>query len=595
MIQECTSIILFFQVSILPVKTNDIPNYNQRQIDHIKPYAPALPTNKEWSNKRYCFFANKWLECKSNSNLYDSITRLTKKIFDENAFPFHDYVRSFKRTQEYPVTLTSVSESAPPMSRRMYITIPKIFRPMFDGTGTMPHQKYPLYRPGPFNQMSALDIKHYSVWGAHYPRPHVSSGISSAAQFTRANSSSNIIRNRLPLKPPPTLAVSDVHQQIVPHKNMLSIEEFTQSLDNFERQFYKVTFTKLTAISPVDRQENGMSFVQSSFFLLLTLMAISKDVDFNTRSEIDHCIGFKLSDMDNVGVIKHFISNLPKSSDTLKLRQSSRLMLWPKKEWSSQYLGGSAEAAALKLQVDKFNGTETSEKITTILNQKVELDSGGAIHDTFEEDDVSGGVTAILLTTLYVRGRWRAAPTMLNGTRPFHDADDAPKRDVRMIKINDIMQYADLSEWDAQAIEISYATPGLTVLMLIPRSNSLKKLVQHVSSKPVGEIIARMKSMRVAAILPIYTLRMTLLLPNKLQAMGIQKLLEVSDTTQTSYLRLSHAVQRIMFWAEAGRNAFKDDGIEWDQTPELEVVADRPYIFFVRWRNITLLNGHFVL
>ncbi|KAJ8734081.1 hypothetical protein PYW07_014632 [Mythimna separata] len=131
--------------------------------------------------------------------------------------------------------------------------------------------------------------------------------------------------------------------------------------------------------------------------------------------------------------------------------------------------------------------------------------------------------------------------------------------------------------------------------MLIPRGNTLKALVDKVSKTSVGDITAKMRTVRVAATVPIYTLRMTLLLPNKLQALGIPRLVDVSNATQTSSLRLSHAVQRIMFWAEAGRNAYKDDGIEWDQAPELKVVVDRPYIFFVRWRNVTLINGNFVL
>ncbi|CAH0699093.1 unnamed protein product [Spodoptera exigua] len=217
------------------------------------------------------------------------------------------------------------------------------------------------------------------------------------------------------------------------------------------------------------------------------------------------------------------------------------------------------------------------------------------MHDTFDEGDVSGGVAAVFITTLYMRGRWRTSPTVLNGTLPFHDADAAPKRTVRMIRINDIMKYADLKDWDAQALEISYATPGLTLLMLVPRSTSLKKLAQHVSNTSVGHIMSKMKTMRVAATIPIYTLRMTLLLPNKLQAMGIPRLVDVNNVTDTRSLRLSHAVQRVMFWAEAGRHAYKDDGIEWDQKPQLEVIANRPYIFFVRWRNVTLLNGNFVL
>lgn len=40
--------------------------------------------------------------------------------------------------------------------------------------------------------------------------------------------------------------------------------------------------------------------------------------------------------------------------------------------------------------------------------------------------------------------------------------------------------------------------------------------------------------------------------------MGVSGL--VSGRGGCGALRLSHAVQRIMFWAEAGRHAYKDDG-----------------------------------
>lgn len=36
-------------------------------------------------------------------------------------------------------------------------------------------------------------------------------------------------------------------------------------------------------------------------------------------------------------------------------------------------------------------------------------------------------------------------------------------------------------------------------------------------------------------------------------------------------------------------------GLEWDESPEMAIVVDRPYIFFVRWQNMTLMNGNFVL
>ncbi|XP_069354488.1 serpin B9-like isoform X2 [Maniola hyperantus] len=302
-------------------------------------------------------------------------------------------------------------------------------------------------------------------------------------------------------------------------------DKFTNSLDRFERKFYKTTFNKLLSISPPSRFQNGISFAQSGLFLYLALMALSTEVDWVSSAEID-----------------------------------------------------------------------SSLQLTT--SNLVKTDSGGAMRNTFEEDDFSEGACSILLSTMYVRARWRSPPTVLNGSRPFRDSEHIqPQRSVRMIRINDVMRYAALKEWNAEAIEIRYATPGLTLLLLVPEGHSLNSLATTMTTTSLRGIDDRLRTMRVAAILPIYTLRMTLLLPGKLQEMGISRLVETNNSKSSGcgQLRLSHAVQRIMFWAEAGRNAYKDDGIEWDEAPEKEIIVDRPYLFYVRWKNVTLMNGNFVL
>lgn len=68
-----------------------------------------------------------------------------------------------------------------------------------------------------------------------------------------------------------------------------------------------------------------------------------------------------------------------------------------------------------------------------------------------------------------------------------------------------------------QAIEISYATPGLTLLMLVPKEPTLRKLVEKVTGAGLERVLAVMHQLRAAVTLPLYTLRMTLLLPNKLE------------------------------------------------------------------------------
>lgn len=72
------------------------------------------------------------------------------------------------------------------------------------------------------------------------------------------------------------------------------------------------------------------------------------------------------------------------------------------------------------------------------------------MRDTFEEEELSEGMCAVLLSTMYVRARWRSAPTVLNGTHAFLDSAAAPQRTMRMIRINDIMRYTELNEWDAE-------------------------------------------------------------------------------------------------------------------------------------------------
>ncbi|XP_048006263.1 antichymotrypsin-2-like isoform X2 [Leguminivora glycinivorella] len=361
---------------------------------------------------------------------------------------------------------------------------------------------------------------------------------------------------------------------------------FRKTLDKVERKFLLSSFNKLTAISPDDRKENGISFLQSGLFLYHLLMSLSITMDPEATREIEEYLGLKMSEADKIEILKRTEAWLPKSSKDLKFRWSSRLVL-------QRSAAAALRTTALPLRLTWFHGNETAEQLTKTLNDMVVSDSGGSMQETFSEEELAAGVCAAALCTAYVRATWRAAPTLLNDSLPFHDAPAAPDRTSRFFRLNDHMAYSYLHEWDTEAIEIPYSTPGLTLLILVPKQPSLRPLVERLAAVGLDAVVGVLHTMRVAVTLPLYTLRMTLLLPNKLQDMGMPSLLTNGSDCQP--VRLSHAVQRLMFWAEAGRNAFKDDGIEWDPRPELEIVVDRPYLFFVRWYNITIMNGVFAL
>ncbi|CAH2099990.1 unnamed protein product [Euphydryas editha] len=236
------------------------------------------------------------------------------------------------------------------------------------------------------------------------------------------------------------------------NEDLLLFDNFSKSLEQFERLLYQVTFNKLLSVSPEDRHENGISFIQSALFLYLALMAISTEVDQSTKVEIENCLNYEGSKMNKMKILRHIISWLPNSNRNMKFRWTSRLVLSSELPVSQEFV---EDTATVRLHVTRLNDTKPAV-ISNTLNRMIEIDSGGALHNTFEEDDMLNEICSILFTTMYIRPRWRSAPTVLNGTRVFYDTNESPTRSVRMIRINDVMQYAALDEWNSDVRNYQY-------------------------------------------------------------------------------------------------------------------------------------------
>ncbi|CAG4925434.1 unnamed protein product [Colias eurytheme] len=233
-----------------------------------------------------------------------------------------------------------------------------------------------------------------------------------------------------------------------PSRKVYVLTKFIHALDHLQRTFYGTTYATLSSISPPERKVNGISFMVSSLFLQIALIALSTEVDPATRAEIDKCTGFIATEQEKVEILNDVLSWLPVSDGDLKFRYATRLVLKSDLKVSRRFLEGAA--SALRMNISYLNNNDTAELLTQKLNHMVEWDSGGSMRDTFDEDELSQGLCGVLLSTLYVRARWRAPPTLLNGTVRFRDTDTAPYRTTHMIRINDVMRYVDLREWDAE-------------------------------------------------------------------------------------------------------------------------------------------------
>lgn len=55
----------------------------------------------------------------------------------------------------------------------------------------------------------------------------------------------------------------------------------------------------------MERKENGISFVQSGFFVYITLVALSVEVDLKSKAEIEQSLELSVSDQVNKYLVAH--------------------------------------------------------------------------------------------------------------------------------------------------------------------------------------------------------------------------------------------------------------------------------------------------
>lgn len=223
MIQECVFIVFFLQITLHPLKTNEIPIFNHLHVGHMKPRSLVTRT--------------------AITNFYDTLNSITKKIIGEKLLPHYDLRHHIRIPELHTNNKPHLTESQP-VYRKLYkpsSTGIMSVRSLPDWHGSLPAKPYAMNRPGFINHLPRPDVPHNmnAAWNTPL-HPHTNSELNSPAQSTQVNNSSIVPHNRL--KPLVTMTTAGVRQQFLKHNNLTSVNVFTQSLDDFERRFYKVSF-----------------------------------------------------------------------------------------------------------------------------------------------------------------------------------------------------------------------------------------------------------------------------------------------------------------------------------------------------------------
>lgn len=220
---------------ILNTRTDDIPIYNIQHVGHVKQY--PLVTSLERFNTHYCLLNNKWVKC-STVKVYNTMNTLTTTVYEETVAPLHNP----NRMREQNHNMKSLYNDAQPVHKWYYVK-------RFPGVHGRPRGypvtiRHPGYASSVFQiQKTDQKTKMHSALTKPHTSSHAAHGVvtPAPAHATQVNTPSTVAYAPLKLNPPTTEGVHTTLQSLILPKNMSSIENFPESLDTFERQFYMVS------------------------------------------------------------------------------------------------------------------------------------------------------------------------------------------------------------------------------------------------------------------------------------------------------------------------------------------------------------------
>lgn len=233
-----------------------------------------------------------------------------------------------------------------------------------------------------------------------------------------------------------------------------------------------------------------------------------------------------------------------------------------------------------------LNFIKDPEKARIIINSWVENKTMGKIKDFFPKDSITKSTVAVLVNALYFHGLW-ANPFNESKTNKgdFHTPNGIVEVDM-MHQLN-FFRYAE--DRDAQIIELPYNGTNLSMLVILPKGNTL-----NISIENLNKWRENLEMKRVDITFPKFKIDAKFSLKESLEAMGIREVFTAradlslispergifaSDVFHETYVSVD----------ERGTEAAAATGIPIEKTsipsPPVEFKANHPFLFLIEDRG----------
>ncbi|MFA5249198.1 MAG: serpin family protein [Candidatus Paceibacterota bacterium] len=267
--------------------------------------------------------------------------------------------------------------------------------------------------------------------------------------------------------------------------------------------------------------------------------------------------------------------------------------LWVQKDYAllsdyvdvlKNYYGAGANNLDFKTAAEQSRG---------VINKWVEERTNNKITDLLPQGSVDGSTRVVLTNAIYFKGKW-AEPFLKESTKEadFYTSQSNKVR-AQMMNLKDSFSYAELSEENAQILEMPYEGGSLSMLVILPKDQDLGSLENSISLDKVKEWEKEMGKKEVNVYMPKFSFTKELSLKEMLQRMGIASAFmpdaaDFSGMDGTKDLFVSDAVHKAFVEVnEEGTEAAAATGVIMATTAApvgepLVFRADHPFMFLIK-------------
>jgi len=233
-----------------------------------------------------------------------------------------------------------------------------------------------------------------------------------------------------------------------------------------------------------------------------------------------------------------------------------------------------------------------TEKARLEINAWTEKHTRGKIKDLFPENSLTTLTRLVLVDAIYFKGDWETAfDKTKTSEADFFTTPESTVTVSMMERTGKKARFNYAETDDLQLLELPYKKGGLSMLVILPAQDGLKKLEEALSPEKLAAWKSELHSERVDVFLPKFILKARYSLPETLAEMGMPtaftKAADFSGMDGTKDLYIQQVVhQGFVEVNEEGTEAAAATGVSMAlksmPMPATQFRADRPFLFLIQ-------------